>query len=141
MFTDLPAGDFLSEVSLFSLWAVAWSLGRLGRAWSFCDDNWSQWKQNANSAPRQYCLQPLLPNDLILKVVQSHRLQMPSSLFTVSKIEMSNPKYMTEAVSKMSANKWPYLNMAKSKISWPFLNTQLFIIHINKGIKGTNSPK
>ena len=49
---------------------------------------------------------------------------------------MSNPKYMTEAVSRMSANKWLYLNKVKSEISLPFLNTQLFIIHINKGIKG-----
>lgn len=63
-------------------------------------------------------------------------LQMLSTLLSASKAEMSNSKYITDAVSKMGNNKWLYLNKVKIKITLPFFCTQLLIIHINEGIKG-----
>lgn len=48
---------------------------------------------------------------------------------------MSGSKYMN-AASKISSNKWFYLDKVKIKITLAFLYTQLLIIHINKGIKG-----
>ena len=63
-------------------------------------------------------------------------LQMLSTLLSASKAEMSNSKYMMDAVSKMGNNKWLYLNKVKIKIPLPFFCTQLLIIHINEGIKG-----
>lgn len=62
------------------------------------------------------------------KVVQSNLLQMHST-FTK---KMPNSKYMIDAVSKMCANKWLYLDKVKIKIILPFLDTQLLISTVIK---------